>query len=87
MKTNESCFQFPCEFPLKVMGLNNEIFTTTVMAIFQNHLTSEDFFYETKVSSSNKYASITVTFTATSSDQLNAIYEELNANELILMTL
>ena len=40
-----------------------------------------------RLSSGDKYLSLTVTFTAESKDQLDAIYEDLNGHELVLMTL
>jgi putative lipoic acid-binding regulatory protein len=43
--------------------------------------------FTSRLSSSEKYLSIMVTFTARSRDQLNAIYQELNDHELVLMTL
>jgi putative lipoic acid-binding regulatory protein len=87
MDTKQSLMQFPCSFPLKVMGPNNEEFTSAVMAIFLHHMNATEFTYETKESSSKKYLSITITFKAQSSDQLNDLYEELNASDLVLMTL
>ncbi len=79
--------KFPCLFPIKVMGLNSEAFTSAVLTVFQNHLAPGQFTQDTKPSSSGKYLSITVTFTAQSQEQLNTIYEELNRQELVIMTL
>jgi putative lipoic acid-binding regulatory protein len=87
MDTKQSLMKFPCSFPLKVMGPNNEDFTSTVLAVFERRLSPSEFTYTTRQSSSNKYLSITVTFNAQSSDQLNDLYEELNASDLVLMTL
>jgi putative lipoic acid-binding regulatory protein len=39
------------------------------------------------LSKGGKYLSLTVTLTATSREQLDALYRELNAHELVLMTL
>ncbi len=82
-----SCIQFPCLFPVKIMGLNSEAFPSEVLSIFRSHLGSGHFTESRRPSSGGKYLSITVTFTAQSQDQLNAIYEELNRHELVLMTL
>jgi putative lipoic acid-binding regulatory protein len=43
--------------------------------------------YARQLSSSGKYLSITATFTATSREQLDALYRELNGHELVVMTL
>lgn len=87
MKTIDSAIKFPCSFPIKVMGLNSEGFTSAVMTIIRSHLGPNQFSQSAKLSSSGKYLSITVTFIAQSQDQLNAIYEELNRHELVVMTL
>ncbi len=82
-----SFITFPCLFPIKVMGLNSEAFTSAVMSIFCHHLEPGQFTQSARPSSSGKYLSITVTFMAQSQEQLNAIYEELNRHELVVMTL
>ena len=87
MPTKPTAFTFPCSFPLKVMGLNNEDFQTAVKSIFQKHLHPTPVSYTTRLSRNGKYLSITATFTATSKEQLDALYRELNAHELVVMTL
>lgn len=79
--------QFPCSFPLKVMGLNTDDFSSAVLSIFRKHVSAEDISCSGRPSSRGKYLSLTITFTAESREQLNALYEELNGHELVLMTL
>lgn len=79
--------QFPCSFPVKVMGLNTKAFSDAVIAVFRTHLPEAAIDCTGRLSSGDKYISLTVTFTAESQEQLNAIYEDLNRNELVLMTL
>ncbi len=87
MKLAPTAFIFPCSFPLKVMGLNTEAFTTAVKAILEKHLHAAPVSFTTQPSKNGKYLSITATFTATSKEQLDALYRELNAHELVVMTL
>ncbi len=87
MSINYGPIKFPCSFPVKVMGLNSDAFISEVLAIFRKHLQIADFTYTSRPSSSGKYLSITITFTAISQDQLNMIYQELNNHELVVMTL
>ncbi len=87
MKPTSTCFTFPCSFPLKVMGLNNDAFQAAVKAIFDKHLDPAPVSYTSQPSRNGKYLSITATFTATSKEQLDALYRELNAHELVVMTL
>ena len=79
--------QFPCTFPIKVMGPNREAFAEAVSAIFCRHIASDQISYSRRLSSGDKYLALTVTFTAQSREQLDALYGELNAHELVLMTL
>lgn len=78
---------FPCEFPIKVMGLNTETFPSVVKAIIRKHVRSEELAYSSQPSRADKYLSITATFTAQSKEQLDALYRELNDHELVVMTL
>ena len=87
MKNTDFLFHFPCEFPVKVMGLNNEAFKSTVISIFRKHLNTEQISSASHLSKGGKYLSITVTFVAQSRAQLDALYEELNGHDLVLMTL
>ncbi len=80
--------KFPCLFPLKVMGLNTDGLYPVVHAVLKKHVPDlDDAAFTSRLSSSEKYLSITVTFTAQSRDQLDAIYQELYDHELVLMTL
>jgi putative lipoic acid-binding regulatory protein len=79
--------QFPCTFPIKVMGPNREAFPSAVLTIFHRHMAPDQVSYSRRLSSGDKYLSLTVTFTAQSREQLDALYRELHAHELVLMTL
>lgn len=87
MTTKTTNFNFPCSYPLKVMGLNNDAFEPAIRAIFESNTDEKDLPFEKQLSSSGKYVSITITFTATSSEQLDNLYNALNSHELVLMTL
>ena len=87
MQNKESVMKFPCSFPLKVMGLNEPAFPDAVLSVFEKHMDRDRLSYATRTSRGNKYLSITVTFTASSRKQLDAIYEELNSHPLVVMTL
>jgi putative lipoic acid-binding regulatory protein len=82
-----TCMEFPCSFPLKVMGLNGGPFESVVQAVIRKHLHDAPVIFESRPSSSGKYLSVTATFTATSREQLDALYRELNSHELVVMTL
>jgi len=84
----ESVFEFPCDFPIKVMGKNHEEFEVCVMTIVNKHVPDlQEGALKTRPSSNGKYVSITVTIQAQSKDQLDNIYRELSAHELVMMAL
>jgi putative lipoic acid-binding regulatory protein len=87
MHDKNSCIVFPCSFPLKVMGLNCGPFESAVRAVLSKHLQDTPVSFAQRLSGGGKYLSITATFTATSREQLDAIYRELNGHELVVMTL
>lgn len=79
---------FPCSYPLKVIGKNTNEFYSAVSAIIERHVAdSSRITYSGRVSSGDKYLSITATFSAESQEQLTAIYRELNEHRLVLLTL
>jgi len=86
--TQESAIEFPCDFPVKAMGLASESLHLTVLEIVRKHAPdTADAALKTRPSSNGKYVSVTVTVYATSQAQLDAIYTDLSANERILMAL
>ena len=86
-KIAAECLQFPCSFPLKVMGLNTKEFEHAVRDIVGRHVPVECVVYADRKSGGGKYLSITATFTATSREHLDALYRDLNGHELVVMTL
>ncbi len=84
----DEIFNFPCEFPVKVMGLAQDDFDILVMSIVRQHC--QDIMenaVKTRASQGGKYVSVTVTITAHSRAQLDALYSELSRHERVLMTL
>jgi len=81
-------FDFPCAFPIKVMGLASEDFDRLVLNIIRQH--SVDVLEparSTRISRHGKYMSVTVTFTAYSRTQLDRLYADLSRHERIMMVL
>ena len=84
----ETLLEFPCTFPVKAMGRNEDGFETLVTKIVLNH--AEESAAEavtTNLSSSGKYLSVTVTIEAVSKAQLDRIYQDLTDCEQVLVAL
>lgn len=85
---SESPLRFPCQFPIKAMGLAVEGLHLHVYEIVKRHAPdtpSQAVAY--RASKNGKYLSVTVTIEATSREQLDAIYQELTASDHIMMAL
>ena len=80
--------KFPCDFPIKVMGRDEENFEFEVLAIFERHLGKlEPANINTRPSTSGKFLSVTVMVRAESQEQLDAIYRALTDHEKVLFCL
>ena len=88
MNEQESALQFPCQFPIKAMGMSSTELDIHVVEIIRRHVDDiHEGAIKTRPSKGGKYTSITVTITATSRQQLDAIYQDLTDSPLILMAL
>lgn len=86
--SEESLLTFPCEFPIKIMGRHDENFEAEIVAIVRKHVPDlSDSAISTRPSGKGNYVAVTVTVNATSKEQLDNIYLELNAHESVVMTL
>ena len=84
----DTLLEFPCAFPLKVMGLSSEALAQTVLEIVRRHAPDFDGTQmEMRASSGGKYVSLTCTITATSKAQLDALYRELSGHPLVKVVL
>lgn len=89
MTTNSGeLLEFPCQFPLKVIGLATEEFETAVYMIVRKHLVelAEDAI-KMRYSQDNKYLSLTINAWVSSQAQLDAIYMDLSAHKSVIMAL
>lgn len=84
----QTLFEFPCDFPIKVMGRRTDDFRSLVLGIVQKHTGNiEPANIEERPSKDGKYLSLTCTFKAQSKDQLDALYRELTTCERVLIVL
>ena len=79
---------FPCAFPVKVMGANWNDFESLVLEIIGKHASIILGRAVTRrLSRQGRFLSITVHINAESQEQLDAIYRELSAHERVLILL
>lgn len=81
-------YDFPCEYPIKAIGLANSEFESVVFEIVQKHVDAiHDHQISRKKSRHEKYVSITVSIMAESRLQLENLYRELKSHELVIVVL
>lgn len=83
-----SPLKFPTEFPVKIMGRATEEFHSAVAAILAAHVAPMETLKITRqASSAGRFVSVTVSFTAVSREQLDALYRALSGNPHVLVAL
>ncbi|MFZ3115781.1 MAG: DUF493 domain-containing protein [Syntrophales bacterium] len=87
MMEQNTILHFPCAYPLKIMGNNSEAFAAAVQIICEKYVSPDQIHYSRRLSKGDKYLSITATCIVQSKKQLDQIYQELKAQELVLFAL
>jgi putative lipoic acid-binding regulatory protein len=79
---------FPCDFPIKVMGEMQDGFADTITALIQTvQPTFSAANIEMRASSGGKYISLTCHVHVASQDQLDAVYRLISAHPLVKFSL
>ncbi len=88
MTDHESLMEFPCNFPIKIIGINSPTFKTDVEAIARKHYPGTSCQSITsQASEKSNYIAITVTVRALNQASLDALYLELTQHPDIKMVL
>lgn len=80
--------EFPCAYPIKVMGLDEDGYSEAVIDIIRRHapdLKDEDIAF--RPSRHGKYLAVNVTIVARGVDQLQAIFDDLKASGRVAMVI
>jgi putative lipoic acid-binding regulatory protein len=84
----DDLLEFPCEFPIKMMGRDQPEFRDAALAIVERHAGRiEESAVRVAASSNGNFLAITVTITAENRAQLDSIYRDLSDHEQILVAL
>ena len=85
---DETLLDFPCDFPIKMMGRDQPEFRAAARALVEQHAGQvEDDAIRTALSKNGTFLSITITITAHSRQQLDDIYRALSAHDEVLVAL
>lgn len=85
---NESLLEFPCDFPLKVMGRKESGFEALVVGLVEAHAGPlEQGRVRQRESRDGTFIALTLLLRAESQAQLDEVYAALSAHERVLMVL
>lgn len=88
MAEQETLIEFPCDFPLKIMGATRDGFAQAVAEIVGRHAPGFDpAGMAMRPSKAGNYLSFTCVVRATSKPQLDALYRELTAHPWVKIVL
>ena len=80
--------EFPCDYPIKVLGRQSDSFRAVVLAVMRKHAGDiADHQVTERASGKGTFMALTVTITATGKPQLEAIFEDLKATGQVKMVL
>ena len=84
----ETLLEFPCTFPLKIVGKAEDGFAQTVLEVVLRHAPDFDSAsMEMRASREGRYLSLTCTVNAKSREQLDGLYRELSRHPMVTMVL
>ena len=83
MHVEDSLLQFPCDFPIKVMGETSDAFAATMVEVIKAiDPTFDASKVDMRASTGGRFISLTCTVHATSRAQLDDIYRALTSHPL-----
>jgi putative lipoic acid-binding regulatory protein len=84
----DTLLEFPCDFPIKVMGAARDGFAQAVVDVVLKHAPDFDAAtMEMRPSKAGNYLALTCTIRATSQAQLDALYRELSGHPMVKVVL
>ena len=86
--SRETLLEFPCDFPLKIMGAADTGFVQAIVEVVLKHAPEFDAAsVELRATRAGNYLSLTCTVRAVSQVQLDALYLDLTAHPMVKVVL
>jgi putative lipoic acid-binding regulatory protein len=87
MTERQTLLEFPCQFPIKAIGRGDDL-DSVIFALIHPHVPDlSEGALSLRPSGKGNFMAVTVTITATSQSQLDAIYQELTVCKQVIMAL
>ncbi|MAD91110.1 MAG: transcriptional regulator [Gammaproteobacteria bacterium] len=84
----DSLIDFPCKFPIKIMGRDTQKFRNTVHKLVEKHAGPIDKdSIKINLSDGSNFVAMTITITASSQQQLDDIYQDVSSHNDVLIAL
>jgi putative lipoic acid-binding regulatory protein len=80
--------EFPCDYPVKVLGRSTEDFQLRIIEVFERHApgyASDS--VSVRLSGKGTFSALTITITATGPEQLEALHQDLLATGIVSMVI
>ena len=80
--------EFPCDYPIKIIGVSNSVFRETVIEIVRSHVPDlDENTISERPSRHGNYCAVNLSIVAMGEPQLKALHEALIAQPLVKMVL
>jgi putative lipoic acid-binding regulatory protein len=84
----QSLIEYPCAFPIKVMGANVDGFDAAIVQVARRFDPAfDETTLERRPSKGGNYLGLTITITATSREQLDELYRTLSTHPMVKVVL
>ena len=88
MAETAELIEYPCDFPIKILGHTQAGFAQAVLEIVRRHAPDFDAAtMELRASKRRKYLRVTCVIRATSREQVDGLYHELCDHPMVVMVL
>ncbi|MBS0512162.1 MAG: DUF493 family protein [Proteobacteria bacterium] len=87
-QSRQTLLEFPCDFPIKIMGARVDGFAQAVLEVVLVHAPDFDAAtMEMRPSSKGNYLAVTCTFRAVSQEQVDNLYRALTSHPMVKVVL
>ncbi len=88
MSIDPGLIEYPCDFPIKILGQTQAGFAQAVLEVVKRHAPDfDDATLELRTSKRRNYLSVTCVIRARSREQLDGLYQELCDHPMVVMVL
>jgi hypothetical protein len=87
-KKSDSLLEFPCDFPVKIMGAARDDFAQAIVKVVLAHAPDFDTArVDVRASGKGNYLAVTCTIRAASKEQLDNLYRDLSSHPYVKIVL